>query len=844
MDDRQSLQEEQNENKIEEDVSNFENVIQDEKREQEQKQYVYHLKIVLQFVEFEKSFNSEFVVIEVPHSTQQVLNFIVDKIWQNQQITEEEKQRYKNYSRFYHQNKLLLNCEDIKQYMKETEINDFEKHVNHFRIQMIRASPAIFDHSFNYVPQFEQIEDFTRVPYLCISNCYGMVEWQDVDISFIDFKNLLVIMPDSISMYHNIMPYLKPDIGKKLNTKCKVTFFIFSTQKIRDETIARQKCRQRGHEYVGLKKINNQDAYQVILQHFSEHQFYYLYENDDEEDQQQMESYEQSEEEDLPYIDQFQISESETKIHNKYLPDLRLFQDYERPFRRKAPQNEAHQKMLHDLMDTLCCDDQNLIDNGAELQILQQLNDILDDKKQNRQDQQFKQEQQNSNLEETLKKDQLSKQVAQEVLDPEFEVNKEDDYSEIIEILENEIKLTEAQLKYREIERRKQDQTLSLMKLFCQIRINNKQIQYLKIFQSLFFQDVYNEFEFPQYSFSKACMNIIYTLNKLQEEYTEYEWRNSIYNDWTPCVELLNILFGNSSLNLIKTAEKMELEEILIYQEDLFGDTNNLMQRKVAFTHWCQRQLSVSDSKYVENEWPFKKEQDMVKKRISKVQNQSWWDEEEIPFKNIANLKQAIYVLFRERISKKSINSYLKELAIQFIIKDSTPLSYIFWFILAKEQQVTKVSSLAKIEQMSQFDGLQDIVAMFIDVLTEKCEIFSLKERVRIRERIALHYGSGTENLSKSHFIGYTSESREFSQKAYDMKDVPGHGLMVDQYILPYLACYDLELAKEVAKECTESNIATQALVNGEGNVREQLLSWPKSDVFWQEFKEIMMNLL
>ena len=46
-------------------------------------------------------------------------------------------------------------------------------------------------------------------------------------------------MPDSISMYHNIMPYLKPDIGKKLNTKCKVTFFIFSTQKIRDETIAR-----------------------------------------------------------------------------------------------------------------------------------------------------------------------------------------------------------------------------------------------------------------------------------------------------------------------------------------------------------------------------------------------------------------------------------------------------------------------------------------------------------------------------------------------------------------------------------------------------------------------------
>ncbi len=52
---------------------------------------------------------------------------------------------------------------------------------------------------------------------------------------------------------------------------------------------------------------------------------------------------------------------------------------------------------------------------------------------------------------------------------------------------------------------------------------------------------------------------------------------------------------------------------------------------------------------------------------------------------------------------------------------------------------------------------------MFIDVLTEKCEIFSLKERVRIRERIALHYGSGTENLSKSHFIGYTSESREFS---------------------------------------------------------------------------------
>ena len=54
-------------------------------------------------------------------------------------------------------------------------------------------------------------------------------------------------------------------------------------------------------------------------------------------------------------------------------------------------------------------------------------------------------------------------------------------------------------------------------------------------------------------------MNIIYTLNKLQEEYSEYEWRNSIYNDWIPCIELLNILFGNSSLNLIKTAEKMEL---------------------------------------------------------------------------------------------------------------------------------------------------------------------------------------------------------------------------------------------------------------------------------------------
>lgn len=81
---------------------------------------------------------------------------------------------------------------------------------------------------------------------------------------------------------------------------------------------------------------------------------------------------------------------------------------------------------------------------------------------------------------------------------------------------------------------------------------------------------------------------------------------------------------------------------------------------------------------------------------------------------------------------------------------------------------------------MSQFDGLQDIVAMFIDVLTEKCQIFSLKERNRIKERIALFYGSGTENLSKSHFIGYTSESREFNQKAYDMKEVPGHGLMVD----------------------------------------------------------------
>ena len=60
-------------------------------------------------------------------------------------------------------------------------------------------------------------------------------------------------------------------------------------------------------------------------------------------------------------------------------------------------------------------------------------------------------------------------------------------------------------------------------------------------------------------------MNIIYILNKLQEEYIEYEWNNSIYFDWIPCIELLNILFGNSPLNLIKTAEKMKLEEILIY---------------------------------------------------------------------------------------------------------------------------------------------------------------------------------------------------------------------------------------------------------------------------------------
>lgn len=30
--------------------------------------------------------------------------------------------------------------------------------------------------------------------------------------------------------------------------------------------------------------------------------------------------------------------------------------------------------------------------------------------------------------------------------------------------------------------------------------------------------------------------------------------------------------------------------------------------------------------------------------------------------------------------------------------------------------------------------------------------------------------------------------------------------------MLPYLACYDLELAKEVAKESTEAGLATQAL--------------------------------
>ena len=35
------------------------------------------------------------------------------------------------------------------------------------------------------------------------------------------------------------MPYLKPDQGKKLNTRCKVTFFIFEQNKFRDELVAK-----------------------------------------------------------------------------------------------------------------------------------------------------------------------------------------------------------------------------------------------------------------------------------------------------------------------------------------------------------------------------------------------------------------------------------------------------------------------------------------------------------------------------------------------------------------------------------------------------------------------------
>ena len=42
---------------------------------------------------------------------------------------------------------------------------------------MIRTATAIFDRNYTYVPELELIEDFTKVPYLCISNQYGMVEW-------------------------------------------------------------------------------------------------------------------------------------------------------------------------------------------------------------------------------------------------------------------------------------------------------------------------------------------------------------------------------------------------------------------------------------------------------------------------------------------------------------------------------------------------------------------------------------------------------------------------------------------------------------------------------------------
>ncbi|CAD8043355.1 unnamed protein product [Paramecium primaurelia] len=230
--------------------------------------------IIVKFLESEKFFP---IITQSFKSKSRIehVKFFIENILSQQNIFGKQRYQYFQMVRIMIGQNIIF---DDALYLDEIKSDQYPIQIifNYFCTIKPKLTKPDYQCNVNFDQMTEQ--ELSNVENFTISNQFGQVRWlTPCNLLYLDLDKIVDLTQECINLYDSeiVNDYLKPEIGKKLNKECEITFNLPLNLKINDASKFEQNLRYQaeGKNIEFIKFDSENRSYTFKVQHFSGYQF-------------------------------------------------------------------------------------------------------------------------------------------------------------------------------------------------------------------------------------------------------------------------------------------------------------------------------------------------------------------------------------------------------------------------------------------------------------------------------------------------------------------------------------------------------------------------------------------